>query len=152
MSSLNNSVKEAFRQLDTASKQRAGLIENLVSAVRPLTDINPDTLQALEKLRETPEDWQARITREDQITRKFKDVFIGLQDHPEMQLDAAFEKLQDSIIQAERTYRRNKNDYNGAVHRFNAFAQLIPFNIVCRVSEMQTPQFFTAKDGLSSAE
>ena len=69
-----------------------------------------------------------------------------------MPLDAAFEKLQDSIIQAERTYRRSKNDYNGAVHHFNAFAQLIPFNLICRVSEMQTPQFFTAKDGLSSAE
>jgi len=152
MVALSKNVQNTYQQLDASSKNRAGLIDSLVAAVVSLPDMSSEVLVALKDLKECPEDWDERVEREDQITRKFKAVFTTLQDHPEMLLDAAFEKLQKSIIQAEGSYRKNKNKYNNAVHSFYVFGDLIPFNWVRSAAEMESPKYFLAKDGISSAE
>ena len=152
MVSLNKAVKETYQQLDIASKNRAGVIDELIKAVKPVPEMDEHVLTALEELKKTPEDWEARVEREDQITRKLKAIFTVLRDHPEMQLDTAFEKLQKNVIQLEKNYRKSKNAYNDAVHSFYIFGDIIPFNLVRAAAEMPSPSYFSAKNGLSSAE
>ena len=144
MNNLDKAVKLAYQKLDVATKDRAALIDSLIRAVREVEEIDPSKLQTLQDLRQVPLEWDARVDREDAITRCFKYIFTVTSDHPEMLLDATFEKLQNRIIQAEGNYRRNKNKYNTAVHSFYVFGELIPFNVIRHATEMQNPQYFSA--------
>ena len=146
MNALNKAVNLAHQKLDLACKDRAALIENLISAVQMLDEISPEELEDFRKLKQTPLDWQERIKRENAITRHLKNIFTITRDHPEVELSPAFEKLQNRIIQAEGNYRKNKNKYNAAVHSFYVFGELIPFNVVRWAMEMPKPQYFTLEE------
>lgn len=146
MNALNKAVNLAHQKLDLACKDRAALIENLISAVQMLDEISPEELEDFRKLKQTPLDWEERIKRENAITRHLKNIFTITRDHPEVELSPAFEKLQNRIIQAEGNYRKNKNKYNAAVHSFYVFGELIPFNVVRWAMEMPKPQYFTLEE------
>ena len=136
---------EAFSNIDAVLKKRFDLIPNLENIVKGYTEHEKTTLEDITKIRtELSEKMtvQDRQKAEDRFSAVFKDVFVSVENYPELKASQNFMALQTALIKIEEDIEMARRYYNGTTRNFNAIIQKFPNNILASILGYKRRAFF----------
>ncbi len=142
---LNSVAKNAWQQLENNLKNRAELIPTLALSAAAFDELDRAFIEKLNHLKEACRqtvDLPQRVTQEEQVTQAFKKVFTAAQNHPELQTNEVFQRLQQNVIKAEAKVQRSKRKYNSAARDFNIITSIIPLNLIAILFELSPYEYF----------
>jgi LemA protein len=133
---LDEGVKSAWAQIETALQRRLDLIPNLVETVKGYATHEEDVLIGVTKARASvagagsPEE---KIAANNQLTSALSRLMVVVEKYPDLKANTNFLALQDELAGTENRIAVERRRYNEAAQTFNLTRRSIPYN------------FFTAK-------
>jgi LemA protein len=137
-----NTVGNAFGAIDAMLKKRYDLLPNLVETVKQYMDFERETLTKVTELRSraAAPDLSAdqKIQVDHQINRAMQGIMLQVENYPElkanqnfMQLQAAWNEIEEQISAARRTYNAAVMSYNNACEQFptNILAGMMNYSL-----------------------
>ncbi len=151
---LDESVDNAWGQVETAYQRRADLIPNLVATVQGAADFEQETLIEVTNARSawaqatTPE---AQVAAANQMESALARLLVTVERYPQI---TATQNFQDFQVQLEGTENRinvERKRYNDAVAVLNKKTRVFPSNIVASMSGIEKRTYFEAAEGAEEA-
>ncbi|MBL1263987.1 LemA family protein [Methylomicrobium sp. RS1] len=137
-----NAVGNAFGALDAMLKKRYDLLPNLVETVKQYMDFERETLTRVTELRSRAADStlpsDQKIQVDNQIGQAMRGVMVQVENYPELkanqnfiQLQAAWNEIEEQISAARRTYNAAVMSYNNACEQFptNLLAGMMNYSL-----------------------
>ncbi|MFV3384401.1 LemA family protein [Pseudomonas sp. NY15364] len=144
-------VAEAASGIDVQLKRRSSLIPALVECVRQYMGYEQSTLEALvqERIRavqlaDSPLAQRAPV--ETLLSHQLRQLFVLVEDYPELKADSQFRELQGNISEVENHIQMARRYYNGAVRELNVLVESVPSNLVARLFAFTQAEYFTLDD------
>ena len=143
--SLRNYIAEAWSNVDTELKRRYDLIPNLVATVKGYAAHERAVLERVVELRnrcfanQGPVADQARD--EGQLVDALKQMFVLVENYPQLKADQNFLKLQAELINTENRIQAARRFYNGNVRDYRNKCESFPSNLVARLSNSPPHEF-----------
>jgi LemA protein len=137
-----NAICNAYGTIDAMLKKRYDLLPNLLETVKQYMNYERDTLTQVIELRgkavssNIPSD--QKIQLENQINAAMRGIMVQVENYPELkanqnflQLQGAWNEIEEQISAARRTYNAAVNSYNNACEQFptNVMAGLMNFQL-----------------------
>jgi LemA protein len=151
-------VAQEWAKIDNQYKRRYDLIPNLVETVKGAANFEKSTLEAVtdarasvgraqlpEKLPTDPQQLQAYIQAQQQLSGALSRLFAVAENYPQLKSSQNFLSLQDQIEGTENRIAVARNDYIEAVRSFNTSIETFPGNIIAgmfnftRIPQLETP-------------
>jgi LemA protein len=137
-----NAVGNAFGTIDAMLKKRYDLLPNLVETVKQYMDFERETLTKVTELRSRAVDpglsSDQKIQVDHQIDQAMRGIMVQVENYPElkanqnfMQLQAAWNEIEEQISAARRTYNAAVMSYNNACEQFptNILAGMLNYSL-----------------------
>ena len=140
-----NKVKDQFAQIDVQLKRRSDLIPNLVETVKGYAKHESETLEEVIKARNT---YVSATTPEEamkasgEITQALSKLFALSESYPDLKANQNFISLQNDLKETEDKISYARQFYNDAVLTYNNKVEMIPSNIVAKISKFEKGIFF----------
>jgi LemA protein len=145
--SLRNYISESWSNVDTELKRRYDLIPNLVATVKGYAAHEREVLERVTELRQrcvanngSPAE-QARD--ESQLVDALKQLFVVVENYPQLKADQEFLKLQQELITTENRIQAARRFYNGNVRDYRNKCETFPSNLVAQMFGFQPQEFFS---------
>ena len=145
--SLRNYIRESWSNVDTELKRRYDLIPNLVATVKGYATHEREVLERVVELRNrclgnngSPGD-QARD--EVQLVDALKQMFVVVENYPQLKADQTFLKLQQELINTENRIQAARRFYNGNVRDYRNSCETFPSNLVAQMFSFPPAEFFS---------
>src|ERR1700687_1119342 len=138
--SKNESVKEAWSQVDIVLQRRADLIPNLVETVTGYAQQEVTVCGDIAKARSallsagTP---QEKINANGQLDSALGRLLVVVENYPNLKANENFLRLQDELAGTENRIAIERRKYNEKVQEYNTQIQLFPNNLVASMSGFQ---------------
>jgi len=141
-----NQVSNVFASIDTLLKKRYNLIPNLISTVKSymqhekgvLTEITETRAKALSGGISDDE----KVQLDNKMSKALGGIMVAVENYPNLkanqnflQLQAAFNEIEEQISAARRAYNATVTDYNNAVEMF-------PTNIMASMMNYKNKTLF----------
>ncbi|MGZ8095068.1 MAG: LemA family protein [Methylosarcina sp.] len=127
-----NAIGNAYGTIDAMLKKRYDLLPNLLETVKQYMNYERDTLTQVIELRgkavspNIPSD--QKIQLENQINTAMRGIMVQVENYPELkanqnflQLQGAWNEIEEQISAARRTYNAAVNSYNNACEQFPTY-------------------------------
>lgn len=148
--SRKNKVENAYSSLDVLLKKRADLIPNLVSAVKGYMNHEKNVLQTITELRgeviQKNLSTEKRFEDESHITNLLKNIFVSVENYPDLKASQNFLNLQASLNEVEEQISAGRRAYNATVTDYNNGVEMFPFNLVATLLHFPKKDFFVAQE------
>lgn len=144
---LRNYISESWSNVDTELKRRYDLIPNLVATVKGYAAHERAVLERVVELRNRcagnhgPIADQARD--EGDLVNALKQMFVVVENYPQLKADQNFLKLQGELINTENRIQAARRFYNGNVRDYRNKCESFPSNIVASMFGFQPHEFFS---------
>src|SRR6266498_2394206 len=128
----NETVKNAWSQVDVVLQRRADLIPNLVETVKGIAaqeqQVFGDIAAARSRLlsANSPQD---KIAANNQLDGAIGRLLAVVENYPQLRSNENFLRLQDELAGTENRIAVERRKYNEAVQRYNTKIELFPNNI-----------------------
>ncbi|HEY7490529.1 MAG TPA: LemA family protein [Candidatus Tectomicrobia bacterium] len=151
MVDLEQQVNAAWAQVENQLQRRADLIPNLVNTVkgyatheRELFEHIANARAALMQANSVPE----KIEASEQLETALRQLFIIVENYPQLKADTTFAKLMDEVAGTENRIAVERMRYNRAVAAYNAYVQRIPTTYTARIFgfEAEKPYYKATED------
>ena len=145
--SLRNYITESWSNVDTELKRRYDLIPNLVATVKGYAAHEREVLERVTELRNRcaansgPVADQARD--ENQLVEALKQLFVVVENYPQLKADQHFLKLQTELVNTENRIQAARRFYNGNVRDYRNKCETFPSTLVARMFNFQPAEFFS---------
>lgn len=145
--SLRNFIRESWSNVDTELKRRYDLIPNLVATVKGYATHEREVLERVVELRNRcaanhgPVADQARD--ENQLVDALKQMFVVVENYPQLKADQHFLKLQTELINTENRIQAARRFYNGNVRDYRNKCETFPSNLVANMFGFKPEEFFS---------
>ena len=143
--SLRNKKDNEWSQIDVQLKRRSDLIPNLVETVKGYAKHESETLEEVIKARNT---YVSATTPEEamkasgEITQALSKLFALSESYPDLKANQNFISLQNDLKETEDKISYARQFYNDAVLTYNNKVEMIPSNIVAKISKFEKGIFF----------
>jgi LemA protein len=137
-----NAVGNAFGTIDAMLKKRYDLLPNLVETAKQYMDFERETLTKVTELRSRAVDpglsSAQKIQVDRQIDQAMRGIMVQVENYPELkanqnflQLQAAWNEIEEQISAARRTYNAAVMSYNNACEQFptNVLAGMMNYSL-----------------------
>lgn len=143
-----NLVAEAWSGIDVQLKRRANLIPNLVTVVKGYADHEQQLLESVTEARAQirGDSVEARAGSEHRFQLALSQLFVRVEDYPELKADKGFRDLQSELAAIEDVIQRARRYYNGTVRDYNTSIQLFPANLLAAAFGFSAAAFFQLAD------
>lgn len=144
---LRNFIRESWSNVDTELKRRYDLIPNLVATVKGYATHEREVLERVVELRNRcaanhgPVADQARD--ENQLVDALKQMFVVVENYPQLKADEHFLKLQTELINTENRIQAARRFYNGNVRDYRNKCETFPSNLVANMFGFKPEEFFS---------
>src|SRR5580765_4336757 len=144
---LKNYIRESWSNVDTELKRRYDLIPNLVTTVKGYAAHERAVLERVVELRnrcvasQGPVGDQAR--EEGELVNALKQMFVVVENYPQLKADQHFLKLQSELINTENRIQAARRFYNGNVRDYRNKCESFPSNLVANLFNFQPHEFFS---------
>lgn len=140
--SRKNQVENSFGTIDAMLKKRFDLIPNLVETVKTYMNYEKDTLTKIVELRNSVQQnptmpAQERIGIENQLTSLLSGIRVAVENYPELKANQNFLQLQAAWNEIEEQLSAARRTYNAAVTSYNNSVEMFPTNIMARMMNYQ---------------
>ena len=147
MVSRRQAVDNSWAQIETALQRRHDLIPNLVEAVKGYAQHEQDTFEQVTKARSGALPAQSppsQAAAEDGLTAAIARLMVVAEQYPELRATENFQKLQDSLSEAEDQIAITRRVYNDTVQSYNTLIQQFPAVLVANSFNFEGRQYFDA--------
>lgn len=161
--SADESVKEAWGNVETQYQRRADLIPNLVNTVRGAANFERETLESVTSARAratsvtisaddlSPENLQAFQAAQRELTGALGRLLAVAENYPELRATESFRDLQAQLEGTENRINTARVRYNEAVASYNRGARQFPGVLFARFFGFAPKGAFEAEEGASQA-
>lgn len=138
--SKRNWVEETLKQIDVQLKRRNNLIPNLTSTVKEHIDNESNLLEAVTRINQqmTSLSVDASIDQVNQLSNKLSVALARLltivEHYPQLNTDSHFLNLYATLNTIEKDIAFARQLYNSAVTEYNKAIEIVPNNIIARIS------------------
>jgi LemA protein len=147
MVSRRLAVDNSWAQIETALQRRHDLIPNLVEAVKGYASHERKTFEEVSEARSTALAAKAppnQAAAEGVLTQAITGLMATAEAYPELRATENFQKLQDSLSEAEDQIQITRRVYNDTVQTYNTLIQIFPAVLVARALGFEPREFFDA--------
>lgn len=147
--SLRNKVDNAWYQIDVQLRKRYDLIPNLVETVKGYAAHEKETLEKVVNARNLgieAKTVKEQEKAENQITATLKSLFALAESYPNLKADQHFLRLMEQLNGIESNIAYARQFYNDMVMRFNTRIQTFPGNVVTRIFNFTSKDYFEIEE------
>lgn len=141
---LNENIG-AFSNVDVALKKRYDLIPNLVATIEEYTTHEDKVFIEVTELREKLKERlpvSKRQKLEDKLSEVMKNVFIEVENYPEIKSGENFLALQNGLEEVEKDIEEARKHYNETTRNYNNLIQTFPNNILAKLFGFKQAEYF----------
>lgn len=162
--SSEETVEEAWGNVETSYQRRADLIPNLVNTVQGAANFERETLEAVTSARaqatsinlsvedlEDPAALQRFQQAQSQLSGALSRLLAVSENYPELRATEAFRDLTVQLEGTENRINTARTRYNEAVRAYNTNVRQFPANIVAGITGFERRTPFEADAGAEQA-
>lgn len=135
---LNESISEAWGNVETSYQRRSDLIGNLVKTVKGAADFEKSTLEAVVNARAkatgvtidpsniTPEQLAQFNQAQSGVSSALSRLLVTVEKYPDLKANQNFLKLQDELASTENQILTARTRFNESVQEYNGYILSIP--------------------------
>jgi LemA protein len=145
--SRRQAVDNSWAQIETALQRRHDLIPNLVEAVKGYAQHERDTFERVTEARSGALAAQAppsQAAAEDGLTAAIGRLLVVAEQYPQLRATENFQKLQDSLSEAEDQIAITRRVYNDTVQTYNTLIQQFPAVLIANSFHFEPREYFDA--------
>lgn len=157
---MEESVNNAWAQVENQYQRRADLIPNLVNTVKGYADFEKSVLtevtEARSKVGQTqlspedlsdPEKFQQFQNAQDQLSSALSRLLVVVEAYPELKANENFLALQAQLEGTENRISVERKRFNDAVQLYNTEIRSFPTLITAGLFGFKEKQYFKSKEG-----
>lgn len=160
---LDETVNQAFGDLQSDYQRRSDLIPNLVNTVKGAANFEQETLTALTEARAratsitidpsnaTAEQLQAFQEAQSGISQSLGRLLMISENYPQLRASDSFRDLQVQLEGTENRIKVARNKYNAAVSKYNVAVRTFPGNLFAGLFGFGRKPQFQAEEGAQNA-
>ena len=144
---LEESVKAQWAQVENQLQRRHDLIPNLVETVKGFAQQEREVFQAVADARakmagaRSPEE---KIAAGNAETSALARLLVVVENYPQLKSDATFARLMDELAGTENRLATERMRYNERVQAFNTTLRRFPSNVTAKVFGFKEYPYFEA--------
>lgn len=147
---LKNRTKEAWSDIEVQLKRRYDLIPNLVSTVKGYAKHELESFEKVTQARAqamNAKTMGAHSKSEAVLGGALTGIFGIAEAYPDLKANANFLDLQRELLDTENKIQAARRFYNSNVKSFNTSAEQFPSNIITKMFNFTSLEFFDLPDG-----
>jgi LemA protein len=158
-------VNNAWSQVESQYQRRADLIPNLVNTVKGAANFEKGTLEAVVKARAeatrpeinlnadqlTPENIQRFQQAQDRLSSSLSRLLAVAEAYPQLQATQSFRDLQVQLEGTENRITVARNNFNNSVNAYNVTRRRFPGNIFAGMFGFEQKGYFQSQQGADRA-
>ena len=156
---LNESISEAWGNVETSYQRRSDLIGNLVKTVKGAADFEKSTLEAVVNARAkatgvtidpsniTPEQLAQFNQAQSGVSSALSRLLVTVEKYPDLKANQNFLKLQDELASTENQILTARTRFNEAVKPYNSHIKTFPNSLFAGMFGFKEKAYFTAVEG-----
>ncbi|MCA9751985.1 MAG: LemA family protein [Gemmatimonadetes bacterium] len=161
---MDESVSQAWSQVENQYQRRLELIPNLVETVKGAAEFEKDTFTQVAEARAnagkvqiTPEmlsdpDALARFDQaQGALSSALSRLLVTVEKYPELKANANFVALQDELAGTENRIATERRRFNEVVQAFNTKVRRFPTSILASLTGFEKKAYFEAREGADVA-
>jgi LemA protein len=161
--SQDETVKNAWNNVQSNYQQRADLVPNLVNTVKGAANFEQQTLTNVVQARAsatqvkidasnlTPEKLAEFQQAQGQLSGALGRLLAVAENYPTLKATQNFQELQGSLEKIENGIRNSRDVFNGAVNDYNVKVRSFPMSILSGMFGFKPKTGFTADAGAEKA-
>lgn len=134
--SLENTIDNAWAQIDVQLKRRTDLIPNLMESVKGYMKHERTVLENVTKARAAimkAKSPNSKMEANDMLSGALKSLFAVAENYPKLEASQNFLQLQDELTNTENKIAFSRQHFNDTVLVFNNTIETIPGNVFAGV-------------------
>lgn len=146
---LKNLSEEAWSGIDVQLQKRHDLIPLIVETVSGYAKHEKALFERITQLRALGQQAgtiQELETAEIGLSKALGDLFIVVENYPELKANENFLELQKELSKVEHDLQRARRYYNGSVRNYNIVNQQFPSNLIAATFGHKSREYFDIKD------
>jgi LemA protein len=160
---LDETVNEAWGQVESSYQRRNDLIGNLVKTVQGAADFEKGTLESVIKARAqatavtidpsniTPEQLQEFNKAQGNVSSALSRLLVTVERYPELKANQNFLELQSQLEGTENRIMVARNRFNMAVKPYNEHIRKFPNNLLAGLFGFDKRAYFESDEGSEKA-
>lgn len=140
-----NAVANAFSSIDVMLKKRYDLLPNLVETVKQYMNFERDTLTKVTEMRSRAIDPKLpvdqKIELDNQIQSAVRGLMVQVENYPDLKANQSFLQLQGAWNEIEEQISAARRTYNAAVNSYNNACEQFPTNFMANLMNYQTKAY-----------
>ncbi|MBB3836232.1 LemA protein [Runella defluvii] len=161
--SKDETVNNAWANVQSAYQRRADLIPNLVNTVKGAADFEKSTLTAVIEARSkatsiqlkpdqlTPENMQKFQAAQDQLSGSLSRLLVSVEQYPQLKANQNFLELQAQLEGTENRIKVERDRFNEVVKGYNQSVRTFPANIFAGMFGFAQKGYFEASQAAQTA-
>lgn len=138
-----NLIDETWSGIDIALKRRFNLIPNMINAVKLYNAHEAEVFTKTTEARHGSSEQIDRTAEESAITQSLQGLLAIAEAYPDLKASENFLTLQRSLIDVEKEIMDARSAFNTAVRKNNTQVQSFPSNILAKIFNFQTAEYFS---------
>lgn len=159
----DETVSQAWGNVESVYQRRADLIPNLVSTVKGAADFEKSTITEVIEARANatsikldandlnPESIQKFQKAQDQLSGSLSRLLVSVERYPELKATEAFRDLQAQLEGTENRIAVERMKFNEVVKSYNSSIRTFPGSIIKNFGDFQPKGYFEAAAGSDKA-
>ena len=160
----DETVSQAWANVETQYQRRSDLIPNLVSTVQGAANFEQETLQAVVEARAKatsvnvsagdlgdPAKMEAFMEAQQSLSGALGRLLMVTENYPDLRATESFRDLQAQLEGTENRIGTSRRDYNGTVAEYNKSVRRFPASIVASFTGFDRKTPFEAQSGAENA-
>jgi len=147
---LRNMADTALANIDTLLQKRFDLVPNLIDTVKAYMKHEQEVLETVTKARTeylNSSSMKENAAADEKAARAIKTLFAVSENYPELKASQNFMMLQEELVGIENKLAYARQRYNRTVMIINMVVQKFPTNIIARLFNFETREFFAVESG-----
>ncbi|MEQ3661730.1 MAG: LemA family protein [Flavobacterium sp.] len=156
---LDQTVQEAWGNVNTSYQRRNDLIGNLVKTVKGAADFEKSTLEAVISARSkatsvtidptniSPEQLAQFNQAQSGVSSALSRLLVTVERYPDLKANQNFLKLQDELASTENQILTARTRFNEAVKPYNNHIKIFPNNLFANMFGFKEKAYFEAVAG-----
>lgn len=160
----DESVIQAWADVESQYQRRSDLIPNLVNTVRGAADFEQETLEAVVEARakatsvtvsaddlSDPAKMESFMAAQEGLSGALGRLMMITENYPQLRATDSFRDLQAQLEGTENRIATSRRDYNDAVANYNRSVRKFPASVVAGFTGFDTKTPFEAQAGAENA-
>ena len=142
---LRNMADTALANIDTLLQKRFDLVPNLVDTVKAYMKHEQEVLETVTKARTeylNSSSMKEDAAADEKASRAIKTLFAVSENYPDLKASQNFMMLQEELVGIENKLAYARQRYNRTVMIINMVVQKFPTNLIARMFNFETREFF----------